>query len=170
VTAGGPDPEVVACEVVVPAAPEEVFRWFVEPELLVRWIGVRSELSPRPGGGFRFEVAAGEWCSGSYVEVVPGRRVVFTWGWDSGAIPVPPGSSIVEVDLLAHDRGTLVRLVHRDLAPEWRPLHAEGWSKFLPRLAAAVAGRDPGPDPAGDGPPSRRGPGNSEGVPRRNRT
>jgi uncharacterized protein YndB with AHSA1/START domain len=156
VTAGGPDAEVVTCEVVVPAAPDEVFRWFVEPDLLVRWIGIRAALEPRPGGGFRFEIAAGEWCTGSYVEVVPGRRVVFTWGWESGAIPVPPGSSTVEVDLLAHHEGTRVRLVHRDLAPEWRPLHAEGWSRFLPRLAAVVAGRDPGPDPARDGPPSQR--------------
>jgi uncharacterized protein YndB with AHSA1/START domain len=148
VTAGGPAGEVVTCEVVVPAAPDEVFRWFVEPDLLVRWIGLRAALEPRPGGGFRFEIAAGEWCTGSYVEVVPGRRVVFTWGWDSGAIPVPPGSSTVEVDLRQHPRGTCVRLVHRDLAPEVRPLHAEGWSRFLPRLAAVVAGRDPEPAPA----------------------
>jgi uncharacterized protein YndB with AHSA1/START domain len=155
-TAGGPDTQAVTCEVVVPAPPDEVFRWFVEPDLLVRWIGVRAALEPRPGGRFRFEVAAGEWCTGSYVEVVPGRRVVFTWGWDSGAIPVPPGSSTVEIDLLADHDGTRVRLVHRDLAPELRPLHAEGWSRFLPRLAAAVAGRDPGPDPARDRPPPPR--------------
>lgn len=57
------------------------------------------------------------------------------------------------MDLLEHSEGTLVRLVHRDLAPEVRRLHAEGWSRFLPRLAAVVAGRDPGEDPARDGPP-----------------
>jgi uncharacterized protein YndB with AHSA1/START domain len=141
-------PEVVSCEVVVPAAPDEVFRWFVEPDLLARWIGIRAALEPRPGGGFRFEIVDGEWCSGRYLEVVPGRRVVFTWGWDSGAIPVPPGSSTVEIDLHPHPGGTRVCLVHRDLAPEVRPLHAEGWSRFLPRLAAVAAGRDPGPAPA----------------------
>jgi uncharacterized protein YndB with AHSA1/START domain len=133
--------------VVVPAAPDEVFRWFVEPDLLASWIGTRATLEPRPGGRFRFEIVDGEWCSGRYLEVVPGRRVVFTWGWDSGAIPVPPGSSTVEVDLDPHPEGTLVRLVHRDLAPEVRPLHAEGWSRFLPRLAAVVDGRQPDPYP-----------------------
>jgi uncharacterized protein YndB with AHSA1/START domain len=133
--------------VVVAAPPAEAFRWFVDPALLARWIGIRAVLEPRPGGEFRFEVLDGEWCSGRYLEVVPGRRVVFTWGWDSGAIPVPPGSSTVEVDLHPHPDGTLVRLVHRDLAPEVRPLHAEGWSRFLPRLAAVVAGRPPGPYP-----------------------
>jgi uncharacterized protein YndB with AHSA1/START domain len=146
--------DAVTCEVVVPAPPPEVFRWFVRPELLVRWIGIDAQLEPRPGGRFRFEIAQGEWCSGRYLEVTPGRRVVFTWGWDSGAIPVPPGSSTVAVDLLEHPDGTLVRLVHHDLAPEVRRLHSEGWSRFLPRLAAVVAGRDPGADPARHGPPS----------------
>jgi hypothetical protein len=62
---------------------------------------------------------------------------------------VPPGSSTVEVDLEAHPDGTLVRLVHRDLAPAVRPLHADGWSRFLPRLAEVVAGGDPAPYPTG---------------------
>jgi uncharacterized protein YndB with AHSA1/START domain len=146
--ADGRHAEAVTSEVVVPAAPQEVFRWFVEPELLAGWIGIRAALDPRPGGAFRFEVVDGEWCSGRYLELVPGRRVVFTWGWDSGAIPVPPGSSTVEVDLEPHPDGTRVRLVHRGLAPEVRRLHAEGWSRFLPRLAAVLAGRPPGPYPA----------------------
>ena len=155
---GPPAPEAddeVACEAVVPAPPQEVFCWFVEPELLVRWIGIDAQLEPRPGRLFRFEIAEGEWCSGRYLEVVPGRRVVVTWGWESGAIPVPPGSSTVTVELSEHPGGTLVHLVHSGLAPELRPLRAQGWSRFLPRLAAVVAGRDPGQDPARSGlPPS----------------
>lgn len=139
--------EVVAREQVVAAPPGEVFRWFVDPDRLASWIGIRATLEPRPGGSFRFEIVDGEWCSGRYLEVVPGKRVVFTWGWESGAIPVPPGSSTVEVDLDPHPDGTLVRLVHRDLAPEVRPLHADGWSRFLARLAAVVAGQEPIPYP-----------------------
>jgi uncharacterized protein YndB with AHSA1/START domain len=153
----GPLDDAVRSEAVVKAPRDEVFRWFVQPELLVRWIGVAARLEPRPGGVFRFEITEGEWCSGRYLEVVPGRRVVVTWGWDSGVIPVPPGSSTVTVDLEEHPDGTLVRLVHSDLAPEVRPLHAEGWSRFLPRLAAVVAGRDPGEDPARGGPPRAAG-------------
>jgi uncharacterized protein YndB with AHSA1/START domain len=146
--------DAVAFQAVVPAPPQEVFRWFVRPELLVRWIGINAQLDPQPGGRFRFEITDGQWCSGRYLEVVPGRRVVVTWGWDSGAIPVPPGSSTVTVDLLGHPEGTLVRLVHSGLAPEARRLHAEGWSRFLPRLAAVVAGRGPGEDPTASEPPS----------------
>ena len=146
--------DAVTCEQLVPAPPEEVFRWLVEPELLACWIGIDAQLEPRPGGRFRFEITDGQWCSGRYLEVVQGRRVVFTWGWESGAIPVPPGSSTVAVDLVEHPEGTLVRLVHSDLAPEVRRLHAEGWSRFLPRLAVVVAGRDPGADPAASGLPA----------------
>jgi uncharacterized protein YndB with AHSA1/START domain len=146
---------VVTCQQLVPAPPHEVFRWLVRPELLVRWIGIDAQLEPRPGGRFRFQITEGQWCSGRYLEVIPGRRVVVTWGWESGVIPVPPGSSTVTVDLVEHPEGTLVHLVHSDLAPELRRLHAEGWAQFLPRLAAVVAGRDPGADPAGSGlPPS----------------
>ena len=146
---------VVTCQQLVPAPPREVFRWLVRPELLVRWLGIDAQLEPWPGGRFRFEITDGEWCSGRYLEVVPDRRVVVTWGWDSGAIPVPPGSSTVTIDLLEHPDGTLVNLAHSDLAPEARQLHAEGWSRFLPRLAAVVAGRDPGTHPAATGrPPS----------------
>src|SRR5204863_8396082 len=104
---------VVESEVIVEAPPDEVFRWFVEPELLVEWIGIRAELEPRPGGSFRFEITPGQWCSGRYLELVPGRRLVFTWGWDSGALPVTPGCSTLEVGLHAHERGTGVGLVHR---------------------------------------------------------
>jgi uncharacterized protein YndB with AHSA1/START domain len=96
----------------------------------------------------------GEFCSGRYVEVVPDRRVVFTWGWDSGALPVAPGSTTVEVDLDEHDGVTRVRLAHRGLDAAMRPMHAEGWQRYLARLAAVSEGRDPGPDPAEEGLPA----------------
>ena len=132
----------------IDAPMEEVFEYFVRPELLVRWIGIAAELEPRPDGVFRFEVMPGEFCSGRYVEVTPPRRVVFTWGWESGAIPVPPGSSTVEVDLEPIGDRTRLRLVHRDLAPEVRDLHADGWRQFLPRLTAALEARAIPADPA----------------------
>jgi uncharacterized protein YndB with AHSA1/START domain len=73
---------------------------------------------------------------------------VFTWGWESGALPVAPDSSTVEVDLEERDGLTHVRLVHRGLDAAMREMHADGWPRYLARLAAAAEGRDPGPDPA----------------------
>jgi uncharacterized protein YndB with AHSA1/START domain len=132
---------------------EVVFDFFVRPELLVRWIGIASDLDARPGGRFRFELLPGEFCSGEYVEVLPPRRVVFTWGWESGAIPVPPGSSTVEIDLEPAGDGTRLRLTHHGLTPEHREMHDDGWSRFLPRLAAAAVGVPLPPDPSLGPPP-----------------
>ena len=84
--------------------------------------------------------------SGQYVEVDAPRRVVLTWGWEGGQ-PVPPGASTVEVELTPDGDGTMLRLTHRDLPPEEVEQHAHGWDHFLPRLATAASGGDPGPDP-----------------------
>jgi uncharacterized protein YndB with AHSA1/START domain len=138
----------VVCEIAIRAPAEAVYAMFTDPAELVRWIGIRALLEPRPGGAFRFELVPGEFCSGRYVELDPHRRIVFTWGWESGAIPVAPGSTTVEVDLDERDGVTHVRLTHRGLDAALRPMHAEGWERYLERLAAAAEGRDAGLDPA----------------------
>jgi uncharacterized protein YndB with AHSA1/START domain len=83
---------------------------------------------------------------GEFREIDPPRRVVFTWGWE-GHPAVPPGSSTVEIDLAPDGEGTLLRLTHRRLPDEEIEQHAHGWDHFLPRLATAAPGGDPGPDP-----------------------
>ena len=140
--------DAVVCEVTVRAPAGAVYAMFTDPSRLVRWIGIRALLEPRPGGAFRFELVPGEFCSGRYLELIPGRRVVFTWGWESSALPVAPGASTVEVDLEERDGATLVRLTHRGLDEAMRAMHADGWLRYLGRLAATLEGRDPGPDPA----------------------
>lgn len=140
--------EFYRTEIVIPAPPELVFGYFVDPELLPRWLGVSARLDPRPGGEFRFEVATDEWCSGTYLVVDPPSRVAFTWGWESGRIDLPPGSSTVEVELEAIPEGTYLTLTHRGLEGEILAIHADGWPRYVERLSAVVTGRAPGPDPA----------------------
>jgi len=155
--AGG---DAVVCEISIEAPASVVYELFTDPALLVQWIGIGATLEPVPGGLFRFELVPGEFCSGRYVEVVPGRRVAFTWGWESGALPVAPGSTTVEVDFEERDGVTRVRLAHRGLDAAMRPWHEDGWRRYLERLAAAAEDRDPGPDPAAayaqSGPPLLR--------------
>jgi uncharacterized protein YndB with AHSA1/START domain len=150
--------DAVTSEIEVRASLEDVYAMFTNPEQLVRWIGIRALIEPRPGGQFRFELVPGEFCSGRYVELDPPRRVVFTWGWESGALPVEPGSTTVSVDLAQAGDVTRVHLTHSGLSDPMRPFHADGWRRFLARLRAVAEGRDPGPDPAASyaetGPPA----------------
>ncbi len=141
--------EPVVVEIEVAAPTEVVWAFLTDPDELVRWLGVAATLEVHPGGTFRFELFEGQFCSGRYVEVVPYRRVVFTWGWEDQAIPVPPGSTTVAIDLEPRlDQRTLVRLTHAGLDWEMRPLHADGWSRYLERLTAVAEGRTPPDDPS----------------------
>ncbi len=140
------DDEIVH-EVRLPVAPDEAFEMFVDPARLVRWIGISAELEPRPGGRFRFEVMPGQFCEGRYEIVDRPRRLVFTWGWVDESMDVPPGTTTVEVTFTPDGTQTKLRLVHRGLSAPARPLHDDGWTRFLDRLHAVASGREPDPYP-----------------------
>jgi hypothetical protein len=70
---------------------------------------------------------------------------VFTWGW-IGYENLPPGSTTVEIDLRADGDATVLVLTHRSLPDEELPAQRVGWTHYLPRLAVAAAGDDPGED------------------------
>jgi uncharacterized protein YndB with AHSA1/START domain len=149
--------ELHRAESYIAAPRDHVFGFFVNPELLSKWLGSGARLDARPGGEFRFEVASGEWCVGEYLEVDPPRRVTFTWGWENQAMKLPPGSTVVEVELEAEGDGTLLTLVHRGLPDDDSlALHADGWSRYLPRLDRVARGLEPGPDPAEETPDQAR--------------
>lgn len=133
-------------EVRISAPPETIFEFFVDPQKMLRWKGVEATLDPVPGGAYRVNVTGTAVAVGEYVSIEPPNRVVFTWGWE-GDEHVPPGSSTVEITLTEDGDETVVRLVHSGLPVGAGAAHAEGWDHFLPRLAIAAAGGDPGVDP-----------------------
>jgi uncharacterized protein YndB with AHSA1/START domain len=139
-------------ELQIAAAPETVWEFLVDPAKVTRWKGrPATAFDPQPGGRYRIEIVPGHVASGEFVELDRPRRMVYTWGWEPGADgpnPVPPGSSTVEIELVPEAGGTKLRFTHRDLPnSETVESHAVGWDHYLPRLAAAAAGGDPGPDP-----------------------
>lgn len=147
----------VVVEREIAAPPEIVYAMFTEPQLLVRWLGDTAELDPTPGGTFRFTLGDQDACRGEYVELDPPHRLVFTWGWERAeAIPVPAGSTVVEVDLRPVLGGTHLTLTHRGLDGDAAALHEHGWTRFLERLREVVTGTHPGPDPWDEHPDSIR--------------
>ena len=139
--------EIVTHELRIDASPETVFEFLTDPELMLRWKGRIVRLDPRVGGEFFIEITPRDIASGSFVEVDPPKRVVFTWGWVGDGHPIPPGSTTVEITLEPDGEGTILHLEHRDLPEGAGAAHDEGWTFFLPRLALAAAGDDPGSYP-----------------------
>src|SRR4051812_12570310 len=134
------DTQVIERVITINAKPETVFRLLTDGGEYVRWKGEHAQLDPRPNGTFRVTFAnRTDIVSGKFVEVVPSRRVVFTWGWENNAL-VPPGRSTVETALEPVGDGTRLRLVHRGLPLEGLASHPEGWDYFLPRLTAVAEG------------------------------
>jgi uncharacterized protein YndB with AHSA1/START domain len=138
---------VVRREQHVPAPPAVLFALLTDPEKIVRWMGTEANVEPQPGGLYLVNVTGARFARGSFREVVPVHRLAYSFGWDGSEV-VPPGSSLVEIDLVEQPDGTLLRLTHTGLpTAEQCAGHAEGWAHYLGRLAELAAGRDPGLDP-----------------------
>ena len=139
--------DAVVSEISIAAPPPLVFEFFTDPDKMARWMGSRVQLEPRSGGAYAVDINEQARARGTYVEVVPPTRVVFTFGWTDDAA-TPPGSSTVEVTLTPDGDGTHVRLVHRGIkTPESREQHGHGWHHYLGRLGIVAGGGDPGTDP-----------------------
>jgi uncharacterized protein YndB with AHSA1/START domain len=125
----------------IEAAPDLVFDYFTRPEALVRWMGDRAVLDPKPGG--EFTLWFDERCvQGRYVEVDRPRRLVITWG-RRGSREMPPFSSTLEVSFMPEAGGTRVSVVHSGLPHSEAQRHALGWAHYLGRLRTLGSGREP---------------------------
>jgi len=141
------DALVVRRETHIDAPPAAVFALLTDPEKILRWMGTEAEVEPQPGGLYLVNVTGARLARGYFREVVPVHRLAYSFGWD-GSEEVPPGSSLIEIDLVDEPEGTLLRLTHSGLPnAEQCASHAEGWAHYINRLATVASGRDAGPDP-----------------------
>ena len=124
----------------IAASPSTVYRYLTESDKWSRWQGTTASLDAQPGGLFSIVMGNGMNARGQFTELVPDSRVVFTWGWVDRP-GIPPGSTVVSIDLVPEDTGTLLILTHRDLPVDEVGPHTEGWQHHLPVLAeVAVEG------------------------------
>jgi uncharacterized protein YndB with AHSA1/START domain len=128
------------------AAPEKVYGAWTDPEKIIHWWGpaqaqtLSAELDPRVGGRFHiiFRTPDGEEhdVSGTYREVIPNRKLVFSWMWRT----MPERESVVAVTLAPDGDGTLLTLLHEQFFDEpARDRHRFGWTGSLDRLERYLA-------------------------------
>ena len=142
------EPLLVRRELQIEAPRATVFAFLTDPEKILSWMGAEATTEAQPGGLYLVKgVGAGTRVArGTFREVVPVHRLAYSFGWD-GDEEVPPGSSLVEIDLVDRDGGTLLRMTHSGLPNAVQCAnHSTGWAHYLGRLGMSAAGRDPGVD------------------------
>jgi uncharacterized protein YndB with AHSA1/START domain len=130
-----------------PVAPEKVYRAWTDPQAIKRWWGPGgqdpvsvAELDVRVGGRFRIVFGGPEGKDhevvGVYREVVPNRKLVFTWTWPRST---PERESLVSIVFREVRRdagvGTELDFRHERLFDEAvRDGHRRGWTESLVKL------------------------------------
>ena len=121
--------------------PEQIKKWFVPCEKEGDVTTPSAKCDPRVGGKYRIQTrkADGEYftAAGTYREVNPPARLVFTWAWEKDGSgdeygEVEPDETLVTVELLAQGNDTLLVFTHEKFASnESRDRHQEGWTRIL---------------------------------------
>ncbi len=135
------------------APPERVYRAFLEPDALAKWLPPYGftctvhRLEAVVGGRFKmsfrnFSTGSSHSFGGEYLELVPGRLVRYTDSFDD---PNLPGVMRVTVKMEAVSCGTELSVVQEGI-PEVIPLEmcCLGWQESLAQLATLVEPDIPG--------------------------
>ena len=147
---------VVRLERLIPAAPHQVYRAWLDPDLLQRWLAPgglevrRVEIDERVGGHYRvWQAASGSDVGGfdcELIELVPDQRIVFRWGFAGPArSDGPVFDSLLTITLRGTpDAATALTLVHERLdelsaaMPDVAGNVGPGWELVLEKLIAMV--------------------------------
>ncbi len=124
-----------------------VFAAWTDPATMALWFGPRhtrvelAEADPQVGGAFRVVLREGNGArhevTGTYTEIAPEQRLVFTWAWSDA----PERRSRVTVALRPVPEGTELTLTHDRFADaETATRHTRGWTESLARLDTLFAG------------------------------
>ena len=140
-------PSTIRLYRVLKAPPERVYRAFLEPEALAKWLPPHGftckvhALDAEVGGRHRmsftnFTTGNGHGFGGEYLELVPNERIRYTDRFDD---PDLPGEMTATVTLRAVSVGTELQVVQEGV-PDAIPAEAchLGWQESLAQLAQLV--------------------------------
>lgn len=125
----------------IKTSPAKVYAALTDPKLMLRWWGadagptLRAEADVRPGGRFSvvFRLLDGNEYNptGVYKEVVPEKKLVFTWEWHG----MPERESLVTFLLKPLAEVTELTLIHEQLPDVGaRKSHEQGWDGWFGKL------------------------------------
>jgi len=140
-------PSTIRLHRVLRTTPEKLYRAFIEPEALSKWLPPHGftckvhHLDARVGGSHKasftnFSTGHSHSFGGSYVELVPGERLRYTDKFDD---PNLPGELHVTVTMKKVSVGTELNIVQEGV-PDVIPAEAcyLGWQESLQLLAQLV--------------------------------
>lgn len=140
-------PNTVRLHRVLATNPAKVYRAFIEPDALAKWLPPNGftctvhHMDPRAGGSYRmsfrnFTTGQSHSFGGRYLELVPDERLRYT---DRFEDPSLPGDIEVAVTLRKTSVGTEITIVQEGL-PDMIPVEAcyLGWQESLRNLARLV--------------------------------
>ncbi len=147
-------PQVVCVRKSYPVPRERVYRAWINPKYIAQWFGPKGfraevlELDLRVGGTWRFQMIGAGNASvchfGTYVEIDPPNRLVFTWApetWPDGWFDADVGETLVTVEFRDQPTGTEVVITHENLASDGaRTSLTGGWSGALESLDEFMLG------------------------------
>ena len=138
---------------VLKSTPERVYKAFLDPEAMVKWLppngftGKVHEMDARVGGKYRmsftnFSTGASHSFGGEYLELVPNQRIRNTDRFDD---PNMPGEMTNTVDIWPVSVGVELSIVQEGI-PEFIPVEAcyLGWQESLKLLGQLVEAEIPG--------------------------
>lgn len=140
-------PSTIRLHRVIATKPEKVYRAFLESDAVASWLPPYGfvctvhELEAKAGGKHRmsfrnFTTGKSHSFGGSYLELVPEQRLVYTDKFDD---PHLPGEMTVTVSLKAVSVGTEVNIEQQGV-PDLIPVEAcyLGWQESLRKLSKLV--------------------------------
>lgn len=140
-------PYTIRLHRVIAAKPEKLYRAFLEPDAVASWLPPYGflctvhELEAKVGGRYRmsfrnFTTGQSHSFGGTYLELIPGQRLVYTDGFDD---PDLPGEMKVTVDLKQVSVGTEITIEQQGV-PDVIPAETcyLGWQDSLRKLAKLV--------------------------------
>jgi uncharacterized protein YndB with AHSA1/START domain len=140
-------PNVVRLHRVLRAPPERVYRAFLDPDAMVKWLpphgytGKVHHMDARVGGSHRmsftnFSTGNSHAFGGRYVELTPHERIRYTDQFDD---PAMPGEMQVTISLAAVACGTELTITQEGIPPAIPLVFCYlGWQESLSLLAHLV--------------------------------